>query len=262
MHSNAILNFKMNPFTTQRSFGRFQAPVASQPKNTAKFTPGAPFRNPNSQFSSFRQNPFSQSTDFSLSKPPVSQCEDTMSVYSDSTLMGAPNLSQDSLNSFRSELCDMFKMLVETNQKNTTQMIEALVASSRKELEQSKEEYKEFKNEILEKINEISSEAIDKQEIESLKEDLHKMEKQMTVQKERFRSEIAKISESLTKVGNVAKLKKKSVRKVYVPKKLWKETTRIPPLPCICLLDSNEYLTRRQRLKAFQEGKISCKCNN
>lgn len=102
----------MSQLPPQRNFGRFQAPAAKTSLKYPSFVPN-----------NYQTAAFSQSNELSFQSR-LTQQEDTMSVYSDSTMMQPP-ASQDSLKAFRGELCEMFKLLVETNQKNTVQMVEA-----------------------------------------------------------------------------------------------------------------------------------------
>ncbi|CAG9320945.1 unnamed protein product [Blepharisma stoltei] len=235
---------------SQRSFGRFHPPLCNQMKSST----GAPFRSQNSQFSSFRQNPFSQSSDTKLT-----QNDDTLSVFSDSTIMGPPSISQDHFNSFRSDICDMFKMIIDNNQKMTLQMIEAFVQNNQKETEKSREEYKEIKGEMIDKIDNILSEATNKNEIKHLKDELQCMTEEMKNQQINFQNEIKKISLGLSNIQR-KKPRKHKKRTPEAPRKWWRETEKIPPLPCPCLLYTETRMTRRQKIKAYNEGTLICKC--
>ncbi|CAG9329255.1 unnamed protein product [Blepharisma stoltei] len=202
----------MSQLPPQRNIGRFMPPVLSQSRSQLRFNQPNSIRIATSQTSSFLQNPFSQCTNDFSNRP--FQQDETTSLYSESTLMAPPNQMGENLGTFKSELCEFFKLLAETHQKNAVQVAEAWTNNKRAEIVQGKEEFKKLAEEAEEKIKVVVSEVVKKEIIDDMKDNIKIAKQNMKIFKSNFQRDIKKIHEKLELMGNRKRAFKKETAKV------------------------------------------------
>jgi hypothetical protein len=165
------------------------------------------------------------------------------------------------MTTLKNELFDMFKELVETSQKNFTNLIESVKNTNQ-------ETSKILHNEI----EEIGKTEIPTQENDSVTEFDEIKNKVLMIQEEHWsnseeiKNELQKIIEAVNKlknIQNIQKNKKKYYNKVRNPMILKRpEPKSYDHPPCECFFNRERMMTRGQIMKGIANGKLVCICKN
>lgn len=183
--------------------------------------------------------------------------DDCISVHSQSTC--PQSISQDNMATLKNELFDMFKELVETSQKNFTNLIESVKNTNEETSKILHDEVEEIGNtEIAIQENEPIT------EFDEIKNKVLMMREEHWNNSEEIKNELQKIIEAVNKLKNIKKNKKKYYNnKVSNPVTLKRpEPKSYDHPPCECFFNRERMMTRRQIMKGIANGKLVCICKN
>jgi hypothetical protein len=177
--------------------------------------------------------------------------DDSMSVASDATCM--PGVSQENFSVFKSELCEMFKLLIDNTQKNLSSLIDSVKSTNDAGLSVIKTQSKENNQLQQEYIKNIQF-----NELFEVKNQLLILKQENNEQDNMIKLEISKIIQTIGKI----KIKRKRFKRSRpCDMVLYKPMTKRESVPCDCfLVHTKGILTRGQILRGISTGDLKCTC--
>lgn len=212
----------------------------------------------------FPQNPYSRYRQERIFPPPFQQSlglkgqnpsqfmdnhynDDAISVASESTF--AQNYSQENFVKIKADLCDMFKSLIEINQKNFTSLIDSVKKTNDIGLESLKLN-----------IAEVSFTSANKLEKIPLQE-TQKVDSDTTEKFERINLELAELNKIVEGFGKIYKKPSGRKRKLQnYDLQLFKPAKSKKAIPCDCWMKHRGVKSRGQILRSVEDGTYKCEC--
>ena len=178
--------------------------------------------------------------------------DDNISIASESTY--APGISQDNFNNFKTDLCDMLKVLIDSTQQNFTNLIDSMKSVNSEGITAIKEEVISINKE-----NELRFESIEAPEIGEIKEQVLLLQKENEKCSKSMSEEISKIIKRMSNM-KITKKRPQPKRNMQTDPVLYRPVRKTPVHFCECMLRNNGMMTRGQLLREISKGALKCSC--